>query len=508
MTRSFSRSTPTLAEIRTLAAIATLAAAPTRAAPLTLAAPLIRAAALTLAAVVALAAASPAAAQDYYSDIRPVLVENCMRCHSDQGIGWSMEDPEQTYMLRHAIAAAVLERRMPPWLAEPGHQRYVDDLSLATYVIDLVREWRDDDFPKGEPRPDPAPASAAGGHGAGSGFRPDVSVDVLPGGSYMPNQSRSDDYRCFVVDWPGDESTYVTGFRAVPGNTRVAHHLVVHAVSPEMKDRFRELEAEEEGAGYQCFGGAVPDRLGRRAEREAYESRYPEGIRQLSLGSFWLAHWAPGMDGHHFPEGTGIRVDPGSALVVQMHYYGGAAPGESDAGTRMEFTVAAEVERPAFHYPQTRNAWLAGERNGSMVIEPGRTATYETSIGLGDMLAYVTRVTQVEQERIQALEVHSANLHMHAIGHSGEIALTDRNGRRETLLSVPRWDLRWQRDFTLAEPKVFSRQEFDGTRLTVRCTFRNPHDAPVYGGYGSDEEMCFNFSYIAVRTGEPTATEP
>jgi hypothetical protein len=44
---------------------------------------------------------------------------------------------------------------------------------------------------------------------------------------------------------------------------------------------------------------------------------------------------------------------------------------------------------------------------------------------------------------------------MHAFGQSGVITLTDRNGRKETLLSVPRWDLRWQRDFTLVEPRIF-----------------------------------------------------
>ena len=89
---------------------------------------------------------------------------------------------------------------------------------------------------------------------------------------------------------------------------------------------------------------------------------------------------------------------------------------------------------------------------------------------------------------------------MHAIGASGVIRLRDRHNQTETLLAVPRWDLRWQRDFTLAQPKTFSRGELPATVLTVQCTYRNPKDRMVYGGYGSDEEMCFNFSYIAVQT--------
>lgn len=331
----------------------------------------------------------PASAQDYYTDVRPVLVRNCVACHGDDGPGWSMADPEEAFQRRHMIAAMVLERQMPPWIAEAGHQEYLDDPTLAGSVLELVREWREGGFPRGEPRPDPGPEQREGG--GHHGFRPDLSVEVLPGASYLPNQERADDYRCFVVDWPEGEPGYLTGFRAVPGNLRVSHHTVVHAVSPEMVGRFRELEDAEEGPGYQCFGGALPDRLGVRAERNAYD--------------------------------------------------------------------------------------------------------------LESLVRYISRVTRVEEDRIQGVEIHSVNLHMHAFGHSGVISLVDGNGRSQTLLSVPRWDLRWQRDFVLAEPKVFTREEMDGALLRVRCTFRNPTSQTVYGGYGSFDEMCFNFAYIAVRSG-------
>jgi hypothetical protein len=441
------------------------------------------------------APSAPLAAQDYYTDVRPVLVQRCMSCHTSGGAGWAMDDPAETLATGRRIVDMVLRRAMPPWLAERGHQEYVGDASLDPAVIEIFDQWRDRGFPMGEPRPDPARA----GHHA---FRPDVAIPVLPDGPYLPNQERPDDYRCFVADWPEEEPGYVTGFRASPGNRLVAHHVVVHAVSPEMAERFRELDAEEEGAGYQCFGGAVPDRLDESSEREAYEARYPDGVTELARGSFWLAHWAPGMDGHEFPDGTGIRMEPGSALVVQMHYYGAQAPGERDADTMVEFKVAPEVERPAFHLPQTHNPWLAGERNGSMVIEPGETATYQVTDDLEDLLPYIAHVTGVDEARVRAVEIHSVNLHMHAFGHSGEVSLVDGNGRRETLLSIPRWDLRWQRDFVFTRPKHFARSELDGTTLTVRCTFRNDREETVYGGYGSFDEMCFNFSYVAVEPGK------
>lgn len=441
------------------------------------------------------------AAQDYYTDVRPLLVRECAGCHSESGVAWSMEDPEATYGRASRIARAITERRMPPWLAEAGHQEYRGDRSLDAEAVEMVRRWADAGYPMGESRPDPARPHPAVAGGMAHVFEPATSLDVLPDGPYLPRQDRPDDYRCFLVEWTGSDVSYMTGFRASPGNRNVAHHVVVHAVVPELADRFRELEAEEEGPGYQCFGGALPDRLGSREARRAYEARYPDGVRELSRGNFWLAHWAPGMDGHVFPEGTGVRLDPGTLLVVQMHYYSSDAPGESDADTHVDFMVEPRVERPAFHLSQTRGDWLGASRNETMVVPPGTQRSFEVVDNLGSLLGYISRITQVDQSRISGLELHSANLHMHSFGHSGRVSLRHATGRKETLLAIPRWDLAWQRDFTFTQPKVLGLEELEDTYLMVECTFENPTGEAVYGGYGSMEEMCFNFSYIAVRTG-------
>lgn len=464
---------------------------------------------LVVAVASALLASAPLRAQPtYYQDVRPILVENCLRCHSGEGAAWSMRDAEATYNRRTRIARAIMERHMPPWLAEGGHQEYVGNPMLEQYILTVVQGWRDGGFAKGEAVPD-APVTAAthtAGHGPSHGqFAADVSLNVLPNESYLPDPSRSDDYRCFVVDWTPDVESYITGFRAVPGNRKVAHHFVVFAITPNMAHRFRELPDAEPGAGYQCFGGAVPDRLGNQANRAAYEQKYPDGVRELNRGKFWLAHWAPGMDGHVFPEGTGIRMQPGSVLVVQLHYYSKDAPGERDDGSRLEFMTAATVERPAFHFAQTNSDWMNGDRDGSIRVPAGDSATVSLTEDLGDFLGYIANVTGVARDRIDALELHSANLHMHGIGKSGEVTLDRVDGTREMLLAIPRWDLGWQRDFTFVQPKVFGRAQIAGTKLRVRCTYFNPGAQPVFGGMGSDEEMCFNFSYIAVRTRADTA---
>lgn len=452
---------------------------------------------LLFATVVSAGARKP----DYHRDIRPLMEARCLGCHSERGVAFSMEDVEVAYQLGPAMAQAVAARRMPPWLAEGGHQQYVDDGSLSAADVKLFADWAAAGYPKGMPQRRAARGTPVAN--AADAFAADLSLDVLSESGYLPVQTRKDDYRCFVMDWPLTQPSYITGFRALPGNRRVAHHLVLFAVEPKLAARMKELDAAEDGEGYQCFGGAVPDRLGDPDVRKLYEAKYPNGVRELNLGNFWLAHWAPGMDGYRFPAGTGLRIEPGSVLVAQMHYYAGFAPGESDRGTRMEFQLAESVEKPAVNYPLTNYRWLDSRNNGSMVIPPSGRATFETSAKLGDLTRYIARVTQVPEAEIAGLELHTANLHMHAFGSSGRIGLAKAVGGYETLLSVPRWDLAWQRDFTLATPKVYARDALGDVHLKVECTFENPGETPVVGGYGSDEEMCFNFSYIAVRRGPP-----
>ncbi|MDX1493332.1 MAG: hypothetical protein R3253_04680, partial [Longimicrobiales bacterium] len=50
--------------------------------------------------VTALSWPSAILAQDYYSAVRPILVESCMGCHSESGVAWSMEDAEETFAER------------------------------------------------------------------------------------------------------------------------------------------------------------------------------------------------------------------------------------------------------------------------------------------------------------------------------------------------------------------------------------------------------------------------
>ena len=93
--------------------------------------------------------------------------------------------------------------------------------------------------------------------------------------------------------------------------------------------------------------------------------------------------------------------------------------------------------------------------------------------------------------------------HMHLRGKSFQYDAVYPDGRRETLLSVPRYDFNWQSNYRLAEPKKLPA----GTRIECTATYdnstankNNPDPtAAVRWGEQTWEEMMVGFlDYVNV----------
>jgi len=140
-----------------------------------------------------------------------------------------------------------------------------------------------------------------------------------------------------------------------------------------------------------------------------------------------------------------------------------------------------------------------------MLIPEGGQSTYQFSRTFENIRNYAARALQIDKSEVAAVELRSANVHMHAYGASGNTSLIDSDGRKQMLLNITRWDLNWQRDFTFADAIRIDQENLDSTTLVVECTFSNYSDKLVYGGWGSDDEMCINFSYISLVLKENQA---
>lgn len=411
----------------------------------------------------------------YYRDVKPILDSRCVDCHQTGGIApFALEDPQLVSGFANLLEEAVVSRRMPPWLASGACRDYLGDRSLSEAQIATVRRWSDEGAAIGDPTTEgpPQPFDANGIQDV------DLTLQVP---EPFTQRTDPDDYRCFLIDWPFDRLKYVTGFNAVPGTPEVVHHVVSFVIPPSKVPLFRGFDAADEGPGYTCFGG-------------------PGGQGDF-LSAFsvqWLSAWAPGTQGSRFPAGTGVPIEPGSAIALQVHYNSltaGRLPDQSS----VQLSVVDSVERIARVVPFTSPEWTRLLPDGSgfddgMLVPAGAknvrhsiTADFSFLFTLGD-----------------EFEIRGAALHMHEFGTAAHIMKVAPDGSRECILDIPRWDFAWQSAYWFAEPVIHR----PGDRLELSCEFDNTAEhQPVYGGvkkppkdviWGdtTDDEMCVGVIYI------------
>jgi hypothetical protein len=193
-------------------------------------------------------------------------------------------------------------------------------------------------------------------------------------------------------------------------------------------------------------------------------------------------------------------MEPGSIVVMQMHYNGLTAGAEPDR-SMLELSIAEQVEREVSLLLFTNYSWV---RNGGMDIPPHepdvvRAVTADLT-GLAGLLT---------GERIPSgvpLLIYGGSHHQHLLGTRGRQAILRTDGTEECVVDIPRWDFAWQDAFGFVEPMEFR----PGDRMYLECHWDNTEaNQPLLGGErqrveardwgeGTGEEMCIS-AYIVSR---------
>jgi hypothetical protein len=396
---------------------------------------------------------NPAGLQ-YYRDVKPIIDAKCNSCHAEGGIGpFALVTYENVSSLAGVIKDQVASKTMPPWPPNASCNDYSGDRSLSDAQIDTIVKWVDEGAPEGDPKLEGAPLSVEKTQLS----RVDLNLSMAE--EYTQN-TVPDDYRCFVLDWPYQDVKYVSGFRANPGNARVVHHVIAFLITPGDVPTLESLDAAEAGPGYTCFGSS--------------------GVG----ASEWIGAWAPGSEGSDLPPGTGIRVDPGSKIALQVHYNNTTGQDQPDQ-TSVDFKIDDAVEKEGRIQPWTKLSWLSGQ---NMLIPAGDTDVMHSFEF--DPTQYISGGN--------AFTMHSASLHMHQLGTSARLAIHRAGGADECLLQIDDWNFHWQGAYGLAAPTVFN----PGDMLYLECHWDNsagnqtgaPKD--TWWGEGTGDEMCLGSFYL------------
>ena len=202
----------------------------------------------------------------------------------------------------------------------------------------------------------------------------------------------------------------------------------------------------------------------------------------------FLVGYVPGLVARPFPEGMAKRIAAGSELIFQVHY---TPIGSEQLDMSKIGFVFADPEKVKYEVKTTS----AAQR--SLRIPPGEE-NY--------------RVTAVSRSSREEALLLGFMPHMHVRGKAFRYEALARDGSREILIDVPKFDFNWQTSYRLTEPLKLAA----GTRIHCIAHFDNSEfnlnnpdpTKTVRWGDQTWEEMMIGYFDVAVARSEKKVKPP
>lgn len=417
---------------------------------------------------------NPTGAPTWYQDVAPLVADRCGACHRSGGIApFSIETYEEAMPWGPAMVNSIDAGTMPPFYATDSAAcdmdglGFIDDIRLSEAEKQLMRDWVAADMPEG----DPTSASPAE-------LRPvqdlvDYDVELALQEPYAV--SERDDYECFRIPLPNTQNMYLTGLQVIPDNDLVVHHVLVWT-DPNNNS------AGQAGADghYDCSG---------------FADIFPTEL---------AGTWTPGSQPILSPEGTGMLMEPGSNLILNIHYHTTGTTTEYDqTKIRLKWTD----QEPDFFttYYLVDIPFGAAVQDGPN--DQGRPE-FRIPAGESDHVETVT-MTFVRWLFSADMTVFAVTPHMHYLGTEMLVNIEHREDGNEgdqCLVHTPGFRFDFQTGYTYNVPAGDLPVIHRGDRVRVQCRYNNSMsnpfmplhlaasgvEAPRDVGWGEDtgDEMC------------------
>ena len=236
---------------------------------------------------------APAGKVSFHKDVEPIFQKRCIECHRPGEIGpFSLVQYGKAKAQSKQIKEVVVQRRMPPWHADPKVGTWKNDRRLSDAEVATIAGWVDAGASEGDPKDAPPPRTFPEGWLIGT---PDA-VYKIPRPEKIPAEGAVP-YRHALVRTSIKEDTWVQAIEVRPSAREVVHHVLVFVQYP--LQRMKEQPQIDGGLFHGYFGIMVP-----------------------------------GESPMVFPEGMGKKIPAGAILVFQIHYttYGKEAEDQTSIG--------------------------------------------------------------------------------------------------------------------------------------------------------------------------------
>jgi len=368
-------------------------------------------------------------------DLAPLIFQHCAPCHRPGGAGpFSLLQYADVRRRAKEIGEVTAGRLMPPWLPVPDGPAFIDSRRMTEAEVDLFRRWIASGELEGAAGDLPPVPTFPSNWQLG---QPDLVVRMIEPFELGPEGP--DVYRNFVVPLPLTSNRFVQAFEFRPGNQSVHHVRILF----DHTGQCRRLDDQDADPG---FGGMnVP-------------ARFPPGQ---------LLAWAPGHQPRRNPPELTWLLEANSDLVLQMHMQ----------RTGKKETVQPEIGFYFTESPPDRIPFVMGLIS-QLIDIPASETNYA-----------VARSFKLPVD----VELLAVMPHAHYLAREVRFTATFPDGKKRSLLRIPRWDFKWQELYRYNEPVRLPRD----TRLELSISYdnssaniRNPNRPPrrvVFGPQSTDE---------------------
>lgn len=370
-------------------------------------------------------------AQPTWSDgVGKLVFTHCTQCHrSGEAAPFPLTNHAEAKRKAKMIARVTGKRLMPPWHAEPGHERFRDERRLSEAEITMLEEWAEAGAPEGDPAKAPTLPHFPEGWQLGE---PDLVV-TMPVAFEVPAKG-PDIYRSFVLQLGTTEDRWVSAIEIRPTARKVVHHVLF---SYDDTGEARRQEGRDGKPGFRNM-----------SFRNAEATGSLVGGGGNSLGG-----WAVGATVKHLPDDLGLPLPKGADLVLQTHFHPDGKPEKEQTTVGLFF----KKKKPS--------RTLVGVQ-----VPPLFGALARLDIAPGDQ-DFVVRDAFTLPVDVEAISIGG---HAHYLCTKMLATAKSAEGQSRTLLAIPRWDFGWQDRYYFAEPVALAK----GTKLEAELHWDNSADNP------------------------------
>jgi hypothetical protein len=401
--------------------------------------------ALTLSSTSGAAAQGAPAAPTFNKDVAPIVFQKCALCHRPGEVApMSLLSYEDARPWAKGIKSRVVSRQMPPWDADPeGSLKFKNERWLTEKEIGTIAAWVDAGAPRGNPADLPPVPSFAEGWSNPAG-EPD-SILELPRDFQIPAEGEVPYYQ-FYVKIPWAEDRFASALEARPSNRAVTHHATLSLADLPKGHHLNENGQAEAEDGTVMRGNQAGDEV-------SLQWATAELAPNLFKAGPILVGWVPGRGVQRYPDGVARRIPAGKYVSMNNHYQATGKP-EVERTKLGLWWSKTPVKREAFMV--WVSDWLIVE--GKQLVPHGAEPESPGSTRVrGDKITYIPPYR--DNFRVVGMvtvpddiTVYSLIPHMHLRGKDLKLQVTYPDDRKQTVLTVPRYDFNWQIYHELEEP--------------------------------------------------------